>query len=174
MIVRDAEPEERDVVVELTRMAYAEFQSVMKPGAWRGLANAIEEVLANSGPAEIIVALEEDQIVGSVFLYPGGSSPYPDEPALTEPEFRLLSVRPTHRGKGFGRALVNECVNRSRAAGAKAIGLHTSASFKDAIALYRKMGFERAPERDFQPPDAEVVEGYCLTLSSRGAKQRGI
>jgi GNAT superfamily N-acetyltransferase len=166
MMIRDAEPGEREVVVELTRFAYAEFKSVMAPVTWRGLSNAIEAVLANSGPAEIIVATDRDEIVGSVFLYPGGSSPYPGEPPLAEPEFRLLSVPPGHRGHGVGRALVKECIRRSKVAGAKILGLHTSVSFRDAIALYRKMGFVRAPERDFRPGEAEVVEAYWLPLLS--------
>jgi GNAT superfamily N-acetyltransferase len=166
MMIRDAEPGEREVVVELTRFTYAEFKSVMTPVTWRGLSNAIEAVFANSGPAEIIVAANRDEVVGSVFLYPGGSPPYPGEPPLAEPEFRLLSVPPEHRGHGVGRALVEECIRRSKMAGAKALGLHTSVSFRDAIALYRKMGFVRAPERDFRPADAEVVEAYRLPLSS--------
>jgi GNAT superfamily N-acetyltransferase len=165
-MIRNAEPAEREVVVELTRFAYAEFESVMTPVTWRGLSNAIEAVFANSGPAEIIVAANGDEIVGSVFLYPGGSPPYPGEPPLAEPEFRLLSVPRGRRGHGVGRALVEECIRRSKTAGAKALGLHTSASFRDAIALYRKMGFVRTPERDFRPTDAEVVEAYRLPLPS--------
>lgn len=166
MTIRDADPGEREVVVELTRFAYAEFKSVMTPATWRGLSKAIEAVLANSGPAEIIVATGRDEIVGSVFLYNGGSSPYPGEPLLAEPEFRLLSVRPGHRGHGIGHALVEECIRRSKIAGAKTLGLHTSVSFRDAITLYRRMGFVRAPERDFHPAEAEVVEAYRLPLPS--------
>ncbi len=164
LIIRDAEPQEREVVVELTRLAYAEFQSVMTPTAWRGLSNAVDDVLANSGPAEIIVATDGHRIIGSVFLYPGGSSPYPDGKPLQEPEVRLLSIEPAQRGRGVGRALVNECIRRAKEANASEIGLHTSASFRAAIALYRSMGFERVPERDFTPPGAEVVEGYRLVL----------
>ncbi len=166
MMIRDAEPGEREVVVELTRFAYAEFRSVMTPVTWRGLSNAVEAALENSGPAEIIVATDRDEIVGCVFLYPGGSSPYPGEPPLAEPEFRLLSAPPGHRGHGVGHALVEECIRHSKMAGARALGLHTSVSFRDAIELYRKMGFLRAPERDFRPADAEVVEAYRLPLPS--------
>jgi GNAT superfamily N-acetyltransferase len=136
----------------------------MTPTTWEGLSKAVDTVLANSGPAEIIVATDGDRIVGSVFLYPGGSSPYPDEKPLPAPEFRLLSVEPTRRGKGIGRALVEECIRRANDADASELGLHTSVSFRAAIALYQSLGFERAPERDFQPPGAELVEGYRLLL----------
>jgi hypothetical protein len=33
-----------------------------------------------------------------------------------------------------------------------------------AARLYERMGFVRDPERDFQPPGAELVEGYLLRL----------
>jgi ribosomal protein S18 acetylase RimI-like enzyme len=49
-------------------------------------------------------------------------------------------------------------------AGAAALGLHTSKSMVTAMQLYERMGFERAPELDFQPPGAEVVWGYRLKL----------
>jgi GNAT superfamily N-acetyltransferase len=164
MNIRDARYEEHDVVVELTRLAYSEFKSVMTATTWEGLSRAVDSVLANSGPAEIIVAMDSDRIVGSVFLYPGGSSPYPGEKPLANPEFRLLSVEPNERGKGIGRALVGECIRRAKDAGASELGLHTSVSLRAAISLYESMGFERAPERDFHPPGAEVVEGYRLLL----------
>jgi hypothetical protein len=33
-----------------------------------------------------------------------------------------------------------------------------------AVRLYERMGFVRDPEHDFQPPGAELVEGYLLRL----------
>jgi ribosomal protein S18 acetylase RimI-like enzyme len=34
-----------------------------------------------------------------------------------------------------------------------------------AMRLYDRLGFVRAPELDFQPPDAELVQGYRLPLA---------
>ena len=59
---------------------------------------------------------------------------------------------------------MHECVRRARSAGAHELGLHTSRSMRSAIRLYTRLGFTRAPERDFQPPGAELVEGYRLAL----------
>ena len=80
------------------------------------------------------------------------------------PEVRLLAVAPTWRGSGAAQALMDACVRRAREMGATALGLHTSRSLAAAVRLYRRMGFVRAPERDFQPEGAEVVEGYRLDL----------
>ena len=50
------------------------------------------------------------------------------------------------------------------AAGATALGLHSSQSMRAAVRLYERMGFVRDPDHDFQPPGAELVEGYLLRL----------
>jgi ribosomal protein S18 acetylase RimI-like enzyme len=84
----------------------------------------------------------------------------------TWPELRLLAVAPEARGLGAGEALVAECVRRARAAGAAELGLHTSASMRSAVRLYERLGFVRAPERDFHPPGAELVEAYRLPLGA--------
>ena len=65
----------------------------------------------------------------------------------------------------IGGALVDECVRRARATGASVLGLHTSRSMRAAMRLYERMGFVRDPEHDFQPPGAELVEGYLLRLN---------
>lgn len=46
--------------------------------------------------------------------------------------------------------------------------MHTSVSMRAAIRLYERMGFVRAPEHDFRPPGAELVEGYRLRLDTPG------
>jgi ribosomal protein S18 acetylase RimI-like enzyme len=48
--------------------------------------------------------------------------------------------------------------------GARELGLHTSASMRAAMRMYERMGFVRAPEYDFRPPGAELVEAYRLPL----------
>jgi GNAT superfamily N-acetyltransferase len=76
--------------------------------------------------------------------------------------------RPPARGLGVGEALVRECARRARAAGAAALGLHTSASMRAAQRLYARLGFVRDPATDFQPDGAEVVEGFRLALGPEG------
>lgn len=165
IIVRDARPDERDAVRDLTLRAYAEFATVMTPAAWAGLDAAVRSALESDAPADRIVAERGGALVGSVMLYPPAVDAYGGLAGRVRwPEVRLLAVAPEARGDGVGRALMNECVRRARAAGATDIGLHTSASMRSAIRIYTRMGFVRAPEHDFQPEGAEVVEGYRLPL----------
>jgi ribosomal protein S18 acetylase RimI-like enzyme len=152
-------------VREVTRAAYEEFATVMAPSAWEGLAAAVERALHTTEDAEWIVAEHDGRIVGSVMLFPPAVDAYGGAVERSDlPELRLLSVAPEARGLGVGQALVDECVRRARASGAAALGLHTSESMRVAIRMYRRMGFQRAPEHDFQPPGAELVTAYRMEL----------
>ena len=163
--IRDARPEDRDKVATLTRLAYAEFADLMTPSAWGALEAAVERALKKPGPAQCIVAEDDQRIVGSVFLYPAGASAYAGGEVQTYPEIRLLAIAPNARRRGIGRALVDECIRRAIASGATELGLHTSKSLVAAIAMYEAIGFTRVPERDFQPEGAELVQGYRLGLN---------
>ncbi|HET7457528.1 MAG TPA: GNAT family N-acetyltransferase [Gemmatimonadaceae bacterium] len=175
LVVRDARPDERAAVRELTLRAYDEYATAMAPAAWAGLSAAVRAALdSDDGAAERIVAVHDGTLVGSVFLYPPQASAYGDLAGrATSPELRLLAVAPEARGLGVGRALVDECVRRARRAGARELGLHTSATMRVAMRMYERMGFVRAPEHDFQPEGAEVVEGYRLPLGAADAPALG-
>ena len=168
MIIRDARPDERTVIGELTRLAYEEYARVMEPAAWQALSTAIGDALASDEPVERLVAEEGGRIVGSAMLYAAAANAYGDESRRARsPEVRLVAVHPDARGRGIARALMDECVRRAHATGASELGLHTSRSFRAAISMYESMGFERAPEHDFQPSGAELVEAYRLMLRPR-------
>lgn len=106
-----------------------------------------------------IVAEYEGTLAGSVLLYPG-----PEHDSST-PEINLLAVAPSMRGHGIASALVRECLRRARAAGAPAIGLHTTEAMVVARAMYERMGFVRAPETDIHPIPDVLVLGYRLDLT---------
>lgn len=163
--VRDARDEDRAAVRALTLQAYSEYERVMEPSAWAGLEQAVRRTVESESDAERIVAEHDGRIVGSVMLLPAESATYGGSvEAPPWPELRLLAVSPEARGMGVGRLLVDECARRARASGATELGLHTSKSMETAIGMYRRMGFVRAPEHDFQPEGAELVEGYRLRL----------
>lgn len=170
--VRDARADEHAAVRALTLAAYAEYARVMTPPAWAGLDGAVRAALdVAAGAAERIVAVRADDgaLLGSVFLFPAASDAYTGHAAPPPiPELRLLAVAPAARGLGVGEALVRECARRAQAAGAAALGLHTSASMRAAQRLYARLGFVRDPAADFRPDGAELVEGYRLALGAPG------
>ena len=163
--VREARPQDREAIAHLTRLANSEYARVMEPSAWAALEQAIEASLGNDTGVTRLVAELDGKVVGSAALYAPDSAAYGSlASASAWPEVRLVAVAPLARGRGVARALVDECVRRARAAGASVLGLHTSRSMRAAMKLYERMGFVRDPEHDFQPPGAELVEGYLLRL----------
>jgi len=170
--IRDALPSDRGVIARITLAAYREYATVMEPSAWRALDDAIRASLVNDDGVTRFVAELDGRIVGSAALYAPDSAAYGSlASAASWPEVRLVAVDPSARGRGVARALVDECVRRARATGASVLGLHTSRSMRAAMRLYERMGFIRDPDHDFQPPGAELVEGYLLRLDDPAPHQ---
>jgi ribosomal protein S18 acetylase RimI-like enzyme len=137
----------------------------LDPASWEALSGAIDAGLSSDQEMQRIVALEGDTIVGSALLLAPSEDAYKGFGVrVTAPEIRLVAVEPSARGRGIARALMDECLRRARASGATEIGLHTARAMKAAIRMYEGMGFQRAPENDFQPPGTERVMGYRLVL----------
>jgi predicted N-acetyltransferase YhbS len=173
--LRDARPDDQAAIRSVTLAAYAEYAAPL--GAlWNGYRANILATLADPGPAEQIVAVDEGTVVATVLLYPasparpgvGGERPWP--------EVRLLAVGPAGRGQGVGAALMQECARRARAAlmqecarraraaGATALTLHTTPMMAAALRLYERLGFVRAPELDLRVAPSLTVHGYRLEL----------
>jgi predicted N-acetyltransferase YhbS len=164
LVIRDARPDEREAIRALTLQAYEQYAATMAPQAWAGLSGAIHNGLQAEG-AEPIVAERGGRLLGSVMLFPPAVDAYGGITGPASwPELRLLAVAPEARGAGIGEALVEECIRRARRMGAAELGLHTSESMAAAMRMYRRMGFVRAPEHDFRPEGAELVEAYRLPL----------
>jgi ribosomal protein S18 acetylase RimI-like enzyme len=120
--------------------AFAEFRSAYSD--WSAMSAAVSATSALASVGELIVAELDGALVGAVaYIAPG--RPKPDFFDASWPIVRMLVVDPDFRGRGVGRALLEECLNRARRDGSAVLGLHTSPIMTTALSMYRKMGFKK-------------------------------
>ena len=158
--IRDARVEELDQVALLIRDAYLEYQASFPPEVWDDYARDIMDVRSRLDTSELIVAEHAGGLVGAVTFYPNASQSEQEgwPPGWTG--VRLLAVHPDARGLGIGRALMDECLRRSRQRAAGTLGLHTTELMAVARGMYERMGFVRVPEFDFHPAPKVVIMAY--------------
>jgi ribosomal protein S18 acetylase RimI-like enzyme len=77
-------------------------------------------------------------------------------------EMKRLFLRPEFRGKGVGRAMTLRLLDEARSIGYKSLRLDTLPSMKEAIALYRSLGFQEISP--FRPLPAPGTLFMTITL----------
>jgi ribosomal protein S18 acetylase RimI-like enzyme len=114
--------------------------------------------------AEVIVAEAGGEIVGTVTFYEDASlAGQGDWPPGSAAVLRL-AVLPGHRGRGTGRALLEECVRHCRDRGIDTLALHTATWMAVARDMYERRGFVRVPEYDFLPRSGIEALAYKLEV----------
>jgi ribosomal protein S18 acetylase RimI-like enzyme len=164
LLIRDARSEELEEVSLLMRDAYLEYKDSFPPEHWKLYLENIMDVRSRLGVSKLIVAELNGKVVGAVTLYLDASRSAQEGWPQGWAGIRLLAVYPAFRGRGIGRALMEECIHRCREQNIKTIGLHTAAVMNIARKMYERMGFVRAPEYDFHPRPGIVATAYRLQL----------
>lgn len=161
MRIRPAGPDELAMVGELTLAAYLADRHLTAEDEYAAELRAADQ---RASQADLVVAASADgRLLGTVtFVLPG--TPWAEVSRPGEAEFRMLAVAPDARGHGVGSALAQWCVDRAREQGCTAVALSTLTTMATAHRMYQRMGFVRAPERDWRPaPDVELI-AYVLDL----------
>ena len=160
-LIRRAIPADFAAVGEITVRSYVD-DGHLPPGS--DYARVLADAGARAAGAELWVAVEESgAVLGSVTFAPPGTS-YAEVSNGEEGEFRMLAVAQEARGRGVGEALVRRCVDRARELGLTGVALSTQPSMGPAHRVYERLGFIRAPERDWQPVPGIRLLAYPLRL----------
>lgn len=102
------------------------------------------------------------------FVRPGDAAFEPIRPVAGDAGFRFLAVAPEAQGSGAGEALVQACIDRARAAGARRMVIHSMAFMTAAHRLYERLGFVHRPDLDVVFPGG-LGHGFTLDLTPDAA-----
>ncbi len=159
MRIRRARPEEHAEIGAITLAAYDPFLL----GAEDFYREHLLDVAARDRDAEVWVATPDDtdELLGNVTLCPKGS-PWRELGKDDEGEFRMLAVAPTAQRRGVGEALATFVVERFRSEGAAGMVLSSLREMDGAHRIYERLGFRRAPDRDWSPAPGVDLIAYSL------------
>ena len=161
--IRDAEPHEFEMTGRITADAYREFVGTLNAD-WQSYLDHIADVSGRADRTKILIALENESILGSATLELDGRVDLDEDGPLgpNEAHIRMLGVAPEARGRGIAKMLMTECETRALASGRTVMTLYTTHLMKSAQAMYESLGYERGEDRPF--PDGFVLLSYSKSL----------
>ena len=152
--VRQATEADFDDIRRLTRDAYLSAGFIEPDNPYVKELENVEDRAAN---ALVWVAELDGKVAASTAITFAGQ-PYTDIAVEGELEFRMLAVDPAVQRGGVGRALVAAVIEYARSLeGINAVSLTSMTPMTNAHALYKSMGFERVPERDWYVRDEDIL-----------------
>jgi ribosomal protein S18 acetylase RimI-like enzyme len=162
--VREARPDELDAAGRVVADAYEAYGGIHPADRW--YFDLIRDARSRARDCPIMVAVEEGtgSLVGCVTYVPGAGNPFAELEVEGEAGFRMLGVAPSAQGRGAGEALVRACIERARADGRRGLAISTAPDMHAAHHLYERLGFRRAPDRDFSPVPGVHLLAYTLAL----------
>ncbi len=148
-VVRAAREDELDAAGALVADAYLTEPGM---GPHDSYLAELRDARGRAADTDVLVAVGGDgTLLGCVSYVPDHTSAFAEVEREGEAGFRMLGVAPAARGRGVGTALVEACVERARAAGKSAVAITSGDSWVTSHRVYARLGFVRAPERDFDP-----------------------
>ncbi|GAA2755552.1 GNAT family N-acetyltransferase [Actinopolymorpha rutila] len=164
--IREARPEEYSAAGQVTLVAYQrggllagtdDYAETLLDTKRRALEASLLVAVDESGG--VVIGEAEGTVLGTATYCPPGS-PYHELSGPGEGEFRMLAVAPAAQGRGVGELLVRTILRRAHADGHHAVVLSTTAGAHRAHRLYERLGFDRVPDRDWQPVPGLTLLAY--------------
>ena len=159
MEIRRARREELEEIGALTAAAYLDFTV----GPDDPYIERLQDAAGRDRDGELWVAVDGCTLLGNVTYCPP-QSPWREISRPHEGEFRMLAVDPRARGHGAGTALVEHCERRAREQHATAMAISSLAQMSGAHRIYTRLGYDRAPERNWDPVPGVHLIAFTKTL----------
>jgi ribosomal protein S18 acetylase RimI-like enzyme len=156
--IRTATPAEFAAVADLCVDAYAPFLD----GDHHYVA-VLRDAAGRATAAELLVAVEAGSVLGTVTFVPDGG-PLGEIAGPDEAEFRMLAVDPAAQGRGVGAALTRHVLDDSRRRGRTGVVCSSLPAMRAAHRVYERLGFRRAPDRDWSPVPGVDLVAFAVAL----------
>ena len=133
--IRFIQPADNAALAAIIRDSLAEF-GANKPGTvfFDPTTDALYELFQQPG-SFYLVAEEAGHLLGGAGIFPSAGLP---EGVC---ELVKMYLHKAARGKGLGRLLINECLEKARQLGYKKVYLETMPELSKAVSVYEKFGF---------------------------------
>lgn len=158
--IRRARPEELEAA---RRVVLDGYRDLLGSDLRDEYAAVLADVEGRAAHADVLVALDADDVVGCVTYVPG-LGPYAEFDDEDAAGIRMLAVDPEVQGRGIGMAMVQACLERAQADGRRKVVLHSTKAMAAAQRLYERAGFARAPQRDVELRPDLVLLGFERAL----------
>lgn len=146
LILRPMEPSDRGAVLALL-LELTSHEGSLNPQRATGpeaaaacLADDTEKAAQYGGA--LVVAVQDDSVVGYLAVRKGRTGPYVNEPLRDHVYIENIVVSASSRGTGIGQALLGEAERFARQAGCKVLQLGVLTGNDLALTAYRRAGFE--------------------------------
>jgi len=135
--VRTIQPDDNTNLASIVRNALAEF-GANKPGTvyYDKTTDNLFELFQTPGSI-YYVAIVEGKVVGGAGISPSNGLP---EGTC---ELVKMYLSPNARGMGFGKLLIDQCLQFAVKSGYRKVYIETMPELKKAVGIYEKYGFKR-------------------------------
>ncbi len=165
LTIREMKEFEQDAVTALLEISYGEYRGAFAKERWDRYSEEIKASLNNENIDVVFVAIFNKEIVGTMQLFRSADEAYQfPELEIDAPIIRFLAVKPTVRGVGVARKLLNRAISYAKDRCANAIYLHTTEAMSGAIRLYEKYGFTRENSKDYIK-EGNLIQCYTFKIS---------
>ncbi len=133
--IRSIQPSDNAALAVIIRDSLSEF-GANKPGTvfFDPTTDALHELFQLPG-SFYLVAEENSELLGGAGIFPSAGLP---EGVC---ELVKMYLHKAARGKGLGRLLINQCLEKAKGLGYKKVYLETMPELGKAVSVYEKFGF---------------------------------
>jgi putative acetyltransferase len=137
MQIRPVRPSDNPIIAKIIRQTLTEF-GADHPGTvyYDRTTDALYELFQKVQSAYYVLETDDGKVVGGGGIYPTGELP---EDTCELVKMYLL---PEVRGQGWGRSIIEKCLQKATEFGFKNVYIESMPELKLALNIYEKFGFE--------------------------------